>query len=186
MRCTWRSLSLKQHFFSLHFPPSLGLGRLLSLPCRLAKQEQTREDFAIVALLRIIKLNLLPRARRFLTWAFSSAGSWGRRRPRRSWTTPCWCRGPTFAGRAGGRRASATWACMAELTAAVDNMTWAARTRSSQWRPSTDSTTGGCTPPWTANAMKGNNKGWPRHFSRCLKCFSLLQREKWRGYPLEI
>ena len=25
---------------------------------------------------------------------------------------------------------------------------------------------------------KQENKGWPRHFSRCLKCFSLFQREK--------
>ena len=29
-------------------------------------------------------------------------------------------------------------------------------------------------------------KGWPRHFSRCLKCFSLLQRETWRGHPLVL
>ena len=27
-------------------------------------------------------------------------------------------------------------------------------------------------------------KGSPGHFSRCLKCFSLLQREKWRSHPL--
>ena len=30
------------------------------------------------------------------------------------------------------------------------------------------------------------NKGWPRHFSRSLKCISLLQREKWLGHPLHL
>ena len=37
---------------------------------------------------------------------------------------------------------------------------------------------------WSGLTMTSWYKGWPRHFSRCLKRFSLLQGEKRRGYPL--